>query len=47
MRETITLASRLRVTLSVSKVFEGDADIFIYDEKNLSTIDVKQEARNA
>ncbi|MFJ2984862.1 MULTISPECIES: hypothetical protein [unclassified Pseudomonas] len=38
---------KLRVTLKVSKVFEGDEELFSYDASTLSTLLAEQEARNA
>lgn len=38
---------KLRVTLKVSKVFEGDEEIFSYDANTLSTLLAEQEARSA
>lgn len=38
---------RLRVTLKVTKVFEGEEEIFTYDANTLSRIMAEQEARNA
>ncbi|WP_010212547.1 hypothetical protein [Pseudomonas sp. R81] len=38
---------RLRVTLKVSKVFEGEEEIFTYDASTLSRIMAEQEARGA
>jgi len=38
---------RLRVTLKVTKVFEGEEEIFTYDASTLSRIMAEQEARNA
>lgn len=36
---------RLRVTLRVSKEFEGDTEVFVHDANTLSTISAEQEAR--
>lgn len=38
---------KLRVTLKVSKVFEGDEELFSYDASTLSTLLAEQEARSA
>lgn len=38
---------RLRVTLKVTRVFEGEEEIFTYDADTLSRIMAEQEARNA
>ncbi|KEZ29297.1 hypothetical protein [Pseudomonas amygdali] len=38
---------KLRVTLKVSKVFEGDEEIFSYDASTLSSLLAEQEARSA
>lgn len=38
---------KLRVTLKVSKVFEGDEELFSYGASTLSTLLAEQEARNA
>ena len=41
------LSPRLRVTLKVTKTFEGEEEIFTYDANTLSRITAEQEARNA
>lgn len=38
---------KLRVKLKVSKVFEGDSEIFSYDASTLSSLLAEQEARSA
>lgn len=40
-------SSRLRVTLHVSKVFEGEVEVFIHDVNTLSTLLAQQEAMAA
>lgn len=42
-----TSSPRLRVTLKVTKAFEGEEEIFTYDANTLSRIMAEQEARNA
>lgn len=39
-------SSKLRVTLHVSKEFEGDVEVFSYDANTLSTIVAEQEAKS-
>jgi len=38
---------RLRVTLHVSKEFEGDVDVFVHDSSSLSKLVAEQEAKSA
>ncbi|MFP3926497.1 hypothetical protein [Pseudomonas sp. W5-36] len=38
---------RLRVTLSVTKTFEGETEVFTYDASTLSSLLAEQEARAA
>ncbi|HBN9869849.1 TPA: hypothetical protein ACP331_003025, partial [Pseudomonas aeruginosa] len=38
---------RLRVTLKVTKTFEGDEEIFTYDANTLSSLIAEQEAKSA
>lgn len=40
------LSPKLRVTLHVTKNFEGDVEVFIYDANTLSTFVAEQEAKN-
>lgn len=40
------LSPRLRVTLHVTKVFEGAIEVFTYDANTLSTLIAEQEAKN-
>ncbi|MFK3797087.1 hypothetical protein [Pseudomonas sp. NPDC088444] len=40
-------SSRLRVTLQVSKAFEGQVEVFTYDASTLSTLLAEQEAKAA
>lgn len=40
------LSPKLRVTLHVTKDFEGDVEVFIYDANTLSTLVAEQEAKN-
>lgn len=40
------LSPKLRVTLHVTKDFEGDIEVFIYDANTLSTLVAEQEAKN-
>lgn len=40
-------ASKLRVTLHVSKEYEGDNDVFIHDSSSLSKLIAEQEAKAA
>lgn len=44
---TKPLSPKLRVTLHVSKVFEGDIEVFAYDANTLSTFVAEQEAKSA
>lgn len=39
--------SRLRVTLHVSKVYEGDVDVLVHDSSSLSKLIAEQEAKAA
>jgi hypothetical protein len=39
--------SKLRVTLHVSKVYEGDIDVFVHDSSSLSKLVAEQEAKAA
>ena len=41
------LSLKLRVTLKVSKVFEGPAEFFVYDADTLSTFVAEQDAKKA
>ena len=40
------LSPKLRVVLHVTKEFEGDVEVFIYDANTLSTLVAEQEAKN-
>jgi hypothetical protein len=40
------LSPRLRVTLRVTRAFEGEAEVFVYDANTLSTIVAEQAAKN-
>ncbi|MGN2431755.1 hypothetical protein [Pseudomonas syringae] len=40
-------APRLRVTLKVAKVYDGDEELFTYDANTLSSLVAEQEARSA
>ncbi|MBT2372337.1 hypothetical protein [Pseudomonas fluorescens] len=40
------LSPKLRVTLRVSKDFEGDTELFTHDANTLSTLIAEQEAKN-
>ncbi|MDI1328902.1 hypothetical protein [Pseudomonas sp.] len=40
------LSPKLRVVLRVTKEFEGDVEVFIYDANTLSTLVAEQEAKN-
>ncbi|MCK9712296.1 hypothetical protein LT706_12260 [Pseudomonas syringae pv. syringae] len=40
-------SSKLRVTLHVSKVYEGEVDIFIHESSSLSRLVAEQEAKAA
>lgn len=40
------LSPKLRVVLHVTKEFEGDVEMFIYDANTLSTLVAEQEAKN-
>lgn len=40
------LSPKLRVTLHVTKDFEGDVSVFIYDANTLSTLVAEQDAKN-
>ncbi|ROM89394.1 hypothetical protein [Pseudomonas brassicacearum] len=40
------LSPKLRVTLHVTKEFEGDVEVFIYDANTLSTLVAEQEAKS-
>lgn len=42
-----SLLPKLRVTLHVTKDFEGDVEVFIYDANTLSTLVAEQEAKIA
>lgn len=42
-----SLSPRLRVTLKVTKIFEGKEEIFTYDASTLSSLIAEQEARSA
>lgn len=46
-RVTGAALSRLRVTLHVTKEFEGKIDVFTYDASTLSTLLAEQEAKAA
>lgn len=39
------LSPKLRVTLHVTKVFEGDTEVLVYDADTLSTFVAEQEAK--
>jgi len=39
--------SKLRVTLHVSKIFEGDVEVFVYESGTLSRLVAEQEAKGA
>jgi hypothetical protein len=39
--------SKLRVTLHVSKVYDGEVEIFVHDSSSLSKLVVEQEAKAA
>lgn len=41
------LAPKLRVTLDVTRVFEGEVDVFVHDAATLSTFDAEQAATKA
>lgn len=41
------LSSRLRVTLHVTKVFEGPQEVFVHDANTLSTLVAEAEAKAA
>jgi hypothetical protein len=40
-------SSKLRVTLHVTKEFEGPVEVFVYDADTLSTLMAEQEAKSA
>lgn len=40
------LSPRLRVTLRVTREFEGEEEVFVYDANTLSTIVAEQAAKN-
>lgn len=40
------LSPKLRVVLHVTKEFEGDVEVFVYDANTLSTLVAEQEAKN-
>lgn len=40
-----SLSPKLRVTLRVTKEFEGDTEVFTYDANTLSTLIAEQEAK--
>ena len=40
------LSPKLRVTLHVTREFEGDVEVFIYDANTLSTLVAEQDAKN-
>ncbi|KWS74874.1 hypothetical protein [Pseudomonas amygdali] len=42
-----SLYPKIRVTLHVTKIYEGDVDVFIHDSGNLSTLVAQQEAKVA
>ncbi|SEQ56100.1 hypothetical protein SAMN03159444_01950 [Pseudomonas sp. NFACC02] len=42
-----SLSPRLRVTLRVTKVFEGEVEVFTYDANTLSSFDAEQQAKTA
>lgn len=44
--KTKPILPKLRVTLRVSKDFEGDTEVFTHDANTLSTIVAEQEAKN-
>lgn len=39
--------SKLRVTLHVSKIFEGDMEVFVHESNTLSRLVAELEAKNA
>lgn len=39
--------SKLRVTLYVSKIFEGDVEVFVHESNTLSRLAAELEAKNA
>ncbi|WP_429532781.1 hypothetical protein [Pseudomonas silensiensis] len=41
-----SFSPRLRVTLRVTREFEGEAEVFVYDANTLSTIVAEQAAKN-
>lgn len=41
-----SLSPKLRVTLHVTREFEGDVEVFIYDANTLSTLVAEQDAKN-
>lgn len=41
-----SVSQKLRVMLHVTKDFEGDVEVFIYDANTLSTLVAEQEAKN-
>jgi hypothetical protein len=40
------LSPKLRVVLHVTKEFEGDVEVFVYDANTLSTLVAEQDAKN-
>ncbi|VVO98043.1 hypothetical protein PS903_02638 [Pseudomonas fluorescens] len=40
-------ASKLRVTLHVSKVYDGEVEVFVHDSSSLSKLVAEQEAKAA
>lgn len=40
------LSPKLRVILNVTKEFEGEVEVFVYDANTLSTLVAEQEAKN-
>ncbi|MGV8921648.1 MAG: hypothetical protein ACOH2R_28420 [Pseudomonas sp.] len=40
------MSPKLRVTLHVTRTFEGDEEVFIHDANTLSTFIAEQEAKN-
>lgn len=46
-RRSKALVSRLRVTLSVTKIYEGPEEVFVYDANTLSSLVAEGEAKAA
>lgn len=47
VRRSMSLVSRLRVTLHVTKIYEGPEEVFIHDANTLSTLVAEAEAKAA